>query len=130
MNTTKSTNTLFFISNTFISNTRLKLTKNQANAKQHPETEFLLFQNYSLSSYTLSSKNKGTYCKNKQKNECVCVHEITQLIIMKMKMKMKKRSHKYDIIRPRSRHGHKYSKYKKCLSMMMLVYIKQHLSNI
>ena len=31
---------VFFISNTFISNARLKLTKNQVNAKQHPETEF------------------------------------------------------------------------------------------
>ena len=26
---------------------------------------------------------------------------------MKMKMKMKKRSHRYDINRPRSKHGHK-----------------------
>ena len=41
-----------------------------------------------------------------------------------------KRSHRYDINRPRSRHGHKYSKYKKCLSMMMLMGVKQHLSNI
>ena len=47
-----------------------------------------------------------------------------------MKIKMKNRSHRYDINRPRSRHGHKYSKYKKCLSMMMLICIKQHLSNI
>ena len=29
----------FFISNTFISNVRLKLATNQANAKQHPEVE-------------------------------------------------------------------------------------------
>ena len=27
-------------------------------------------------------------------------------------MKMKNKSHRYDINRPRSRHGHKYSKYK------------------
>ena len=27
-------------------------------------------------------------------------------------------------------HGHKYSKYKKSLSMVMLIYIKQNLSNI
>ena len=32
---------------------------------------------------------------------------------MKIKVKMKKRSHRYDINRPRSRHGHRYSKYKK-----------------
>ena len=29
----------FFISNNFISNARLELAKNQANAKQHPEAE-------------------------------------------------------------------------------------------
>ena len=34
---------ILFISNTFISDARLKLAKNQANAKQHPETELLLF---------------------------------------------------------------------------------------
>ena len=53
---------------------------------------------------------------------------------MKIKMKMKNRSHRYDINSPRSRYGHKYSKCKKCLSMM-LTCIKQkprgqHLSNI
>ena len=47
-----------------------------------------------------------------------------------MKMNMKIRSHRYDLNRPKSKHGHKYSKYKKCLSMMMLICIKQHLSNI
>ena len=40
----------FFVSNTFISNARLKLARNQANAKQHPEGTLLLFQNYSNSS--------------------------------------------------------------------------------
>ena len=49
---------------------------------------------------------------------------------MKMKMNMKNRSHRYDINRPRFRLGHKYSKYRKCLSMMMLTLIKQHLTNI
>ena len=41
-----------------------------------------------------------------------------------MKITMKNRSHKYDMSRPRSRHVQKYSKYKKCLSMMTY---KQHL---
>ena len=50
---------LFFISNTFISNAKLKLAKNQANAEQHPEVELLLFENYSLS----PSKNNRTYSK-------------------------------------------------------------------
>ena len=47
----------FDISSTFISNTRLKLVKNQTKAKQHSEVELLLLENYSLSSSTLSSKN-------------------------------------------------------------------------
>ena len=70
----------------------------------------------------------GHILKNKQK--CVCFHEIIRLIIMKTEMKIKNRPHRYDIHRPRSRDGHKYSKYKKCLSKMMHVRIKQHLSSI
>ena len=38
----------FFISNIFISNAKLKLANNQAKARQHPEVELLLFENYSL----------------------------------------------------------------------------------
>ena len=53
----------FFTSNTFITNAKLKLAKNQTNAKQHPEAEFLLFENYSHSSSMLSSKNNRTYSK-------------------------------------------------------------------
>ena len=49
---------------------------------------------------------------------------------MKMTLKMKNISHRYDINKPRSGHGHKYTKCKMCLSMMMIVYPKQHLSNI
>ena len=49
--------------------------------------------------------------KNKQKSKLVFTHEITWLIIMKLKMKVKDRSHRLDMNRPRSRHGHKYSKY-------------------
>ena len=47
-----------------------------------------------------------------------------------MNIKMKIRTYRYDINRPRSIHEHKYSKCKKCLSMMMLICIKQHPSNI
>ena len=54
---------MFFISKIFISNARLKLAKNQANAKQHPEAEVLLFENYSHSSSTLSSKITGHILK-------------------------------------------------------------------
>ena len=44
---------------------------------------------------------------------------------------MKNRSYRYNVNRPRSRHGHKYSTYKKCLTVMiMLTCIKQQLTNI
>ena len=39
------------------------MAKNQEVAKQHPKAELLLFQNNSHSSYTLSTKNNGTYSK-------------------------------------------------------------------
>ena len=50
-------------------------------------------------------------------------------------MKMKNRSHNLNLDmdtqkRPKLRHGHKNRKYRKCLSMMMLICIKQRLSNI
>ena len=72
----------------------------------------------------------GHILKNMQKNKCICVHEIIRLTIMKMKIKMKNRSHRHDINRPRLRPGHKNTKYRKFLNMMMLICIKQHLSNI
>ena len=55
--------TLYLKSNTFISNSRLKLAKNQANDKQHPEANLFLFENHAHSSSTLSSKNNWTYSK-------------------------------------------------------------------
>ena len=51
-------------------------------------------------------------------------------MIMKMRLKMKNGLHRYDINIPRFRHVHKYTKYKMCLSMIMVICIKQHLSNI
>ena len=49
---------------------------------------------------------------------------------MKMRQEMKNRSHRYDINRPRSRYGGKCTKYKMCLSTMMVICTKQNLSNI
>ena len=49
---------------------------------------------------------------------------------MKMRLKMKNRSSRYNINRPRLRHGIKYTKYKICLDIMMIICIKQHLSSI
>ena len=39
---------------------------------------------------------------------------------MKIRLKIKNRSQRYDINRPRPRHGHKYIKYKMCLRIMMV----------
>ena len=61
--------------------------------------------------------------KNKQKINCVCIHEIIGLITIKMKINMKNRSPRYDLNRSRPRHGHNYSKCK-CLSMSMFIVIK------
>ena len=40
---------------------------------------------------------------------CVYIHKIVKLIITKIKMETKNGSHRYNISRPRSIHGHKYS---------------------
>ena len=47
-----------------------------------------------------------------------------------MKIEMKNRSHRCNIKKYKFRHEHIYSKYKKCLSMMKILCIKQHLSSI
>ena len=44
-------------------------------------------------------------------------------------MEIKNRSRRSDIYRPRPGHGHKYIKYKKYLSLMMLICVKQYFSN-
>ena len=86
-----------------------------------------MLENYLVYSLRYQPKIIRYILKNKQRNKCV---HIIRLIIMNMKMKMKKRSHRYDLNRPRSRHRQKCSKYKRCLSMMIRICIKQHLSNI
>ena len=48
----------------------------------------------------------------------------------KKEKKRKNRSYRYDKNRPRSRDRHKCIKSKKFLSMITLICIKQHLSNI
>ena len=64
------------------------------------------------------------------KKTFVCFYEIIWLIIMKLNMKMQNRSRRYDINRPKSRHGHKCSKYKNCNIMVVLICIEQHLNKI
>ena len=48
---------------------------------------------------------------------------------MKMRLKVKNRSYRYDINRPRTGDG-QYTKYKLSISIMMVICMKQHLSNI
>ena len=76
--------------------------------------ESLLFENYSLSSSMLSPETS------------VSVLMRLWLIIMKMR----NGSHRYDIDTTKPRYRHKYTIYKICLSMMMIMCNKQHLSNI
>ena len=47
-----------------------------------------------------------------------------------MRLKMKDRSHRSDINRAMLRNRHKYTKYKICLSIVVVIWIKHHLSNI
>ena len=105
--------------------------KDWAKAKQHPEAKLLLFENCLLSSSTLSSKSNRAYSEKRAKKQvCLFVYfnEAIRLIIMKVKKKST--SLKYDINRLTSRHGLTYTnKHKKCLSMMMLICIKQHPTN-
>ena len=100
--------TLFFISNTFISNAlRLNFC--------YLKIIHILRQRYHQNTI-------GHILRNKRKIKCVCIHKIIGLIIMKMK----NRSHRYNKNRPKPR----YSKCKNCLNTMLLIFIKQHLSNI
>ena len=48
---------------------------------------------------------------------------------MKMRLKMKNISHRYNINIPWSGDGHKYTKYKMCLGIMVAIFIKQQLSS-
>ena len=50
--------------------------------------------------------------------------------LMTMKMTLKMKNHIDTTNGPRPRHGHKHTKYKMCLSIMMAICIKQHLNNI
>ena len=73
----------------FIINSRLELAKNHAKAKQHPEAELLLSENYSFALSTLSSKNNGRDSKKCAKNNCVSFNEIEWLMTVKMRLKVK-----------------------------------------
>ena len=62
---------VFFISNTFISKAGLKLAKNQAKAKQHPQTKIICFVHLRY-----HPKIIGQTLKYLQINKCVCFSDI------------------------------------------------------
>ena len=74
---------------------------------------------YVVSSSTLSSKDNWRYSKKWSKNKYVYLNEVIWLMKLEMRLEMKNRSRRYDINRPRSRHRHKYPKYKRCLDIMI-----------
>ena len=62
----------------------MKFAKNQAEAKQQPDAELLLFKNYYLlSSPILSSKFSKRYSETCAKNKYVSFHVIIRLMTMK-----------------------------------------------
>ena len=67
----------------------------------------------------------GHILGNKKKIKCVDICTINH---SEMMMKIENRYNRYDINSPRS--SPRYSKYKNCLRIMMLICMKQHLSNI
>ena len=58
------------------------------------------------------------------------VNGVMWSMTLKVRLKIKNIDHKDDINWLRPRYVHKYTKYKMCLSIMMVGYIKQHPSNI
>ena len=95
-----------------ISNARLKLAKKSSKYFSYLKIIHIFYARYNpkiIAAHIL---------KSKPKNKRVFIQEIAQLIIMKIKVK--NRSRRYDINRHRSRHEHKYSKYKKCLRIIIL----------
>ena len=78
---------MFFISNTFINNINLKLTKNSAKAQQSFIHIFITFLVFIEEKIIASSKK---ICKNKR----VCFNKMIWLIIIQMKLTTKNRSHR------------------------------------
>ena len=122
--------TRFSINNTFISNVSLKLAKIKQKLSKTLSLNFYYLKIIHFLHPRYHPKIIGDILKNLKKNKYVCFNDVIQLMTMKMRLKMKNRSQRYNINRPRPRHGPKYTKYKMRLSLMIVVCIKQHLSNI
>ena len=80
------------------------MAKNQAKAKPHSQAKLLLFQNYSLFSFTLSPKNTRRYSKKLCRKQ-VCLFKWGNMINdNENEAENESRSHRYDINRPRPKH--------------------------
>ena len=93
--------------------------KNKGKAKQHPEVEFLLFENFLLCSPTLSFKNNRIY-KKCAKYKCVYFNDVIRLMTIKVRLKMKNRLQRYNINRRKPIPRPKYTNYKLYVSIMPL----------
>ena len=69
----------FFSTQHFNKHLQAKIGKNQAKVKQHPEAELSIFENYSFSSSSLSTKNNRNHSKKCTKNKCVCFNGVMTL---------------------------------------------------
>ena len=102
---------VFLIENTFISNTRLKLAKKIKQILSNTlKPNFCHLKIIHILHPRYYPKIIGHILNNKQKNMCVCMHKILMINHNENIDENKKRSYRYDIKKPRSRHGHKYSK--------------------
>ena len=118
-NSRKKNYYVFFISKTFVSN--------------NPKLNFCYLKIIHFLHPCCHPKLIWDILKNAQETSVSVLIKIAKmvwLIIMKMKLKMKSKSHRHDKNRIRSRNGYKCTIYKSCFNMMMLMCIKQHLSNI
>ena len=119
--------TLFFISNTFAKILNWQINQKLSNTLR---LTFCYLKIFRFLHPLYHPKINRIYSKKCTKNKCVCFNKVIWLLTMKMRLKKKNRSHRYDINRHLPRHGHKYTECKVCLSIMMVLGIKQHLSNI
>ena len=80
----------FYISNNYISNARQKIKQMLSNTLR---LKFYYLKIVPILHPRYHPKIIGHILKNKQKNKCVCIHNIIRSITMKMKIKINNRSH-------------------------------------
>ena len=118
--------TSFFFKQHFYKQRQVKFGKNSSKCWA-TLWNFVIWKSFTFFVDIIIQMNGNILKINKRTHESD-IHEIVWLIMRKMKTKAKNRSHRFDINKPRSRHWNKYRTHKKGLTMMMLIWIKQHLS--